>query len=166
MQKVKRKGFTLLEVIIALSLIALLSTLFIANLDKMFSSLSAKNPENTLSEVLNRAANLAQSTGEEIKLSYDEESNSLVLSAYVTDEPIEFYECSIEDMEITFEPVYPDIIDGSASTFYRAEEVDCIRFFPDATSSRVRITMKYNDSEYAVVFDNFSPIKVEKGDDD
>lgn len=166
MLKVERKGFTLLEVIITLSLIALLSSLFISNLDTLFNSVSRKNPEKTLVEVVNRASNLAQSRGEEIKLSFDEEANALILSAYLNDEPLESYGSSMEGLEVSFEPVYPKVIDGSESTFKMVEEVDCMRFYPDATSSKVRITLEYGNREYSVIFDTFSAMKLEDSDKD
>lgn len=71
-----KKGFSIIEVLIVLALIALVTGIFAVNFDVLLNSFSKKTPEKLLHEVIREARYQASYTHSEVALLYDKKAEA------------------------------------------------------------------------------------------
>jgi prepilin-type N-terminal cleavage/methylation domain-containing protein len=151
------RGFTLLEVLLAIVLVGSASVIFAVNMD----SILEKDP---LAE-LERSFVLAQTEGrmmafedrQSLELSWDDKANRFVLvdQSVVSSYEVEGLEDKDVDLEVSFffqEPSYRGDSFDKPSWY----EVESVVFFADATSAQFKVLLKEGVRERELVIEPFT----------
>ena len=103
-----RRGFTLIELIIVIALIALVGGLMVVNAEAILGGLGDEPAERTLQKAIREARFQAASLKAPAILRYDEETALLEISTDTGQDLVSFSTGSTEDApEITFEQILP-----------------------------------------------------------
>ena len=153
-------GFTLLEVLLAIAVIALVSGLAVFNADAVFSGFDDKPLPGILKKAVREARLLAAASKETVFLSFNAESsrfsivshNGGILESFPTG-----YDPEDESVEIRMYQILP----GTGFTFSRgiATEtrlVQRVGFHPDRSSTPFEVHLFYEETESRHRYDPFS----------
>jgi|GEM_PF-4171920 len=158
----KSRAFTLIEILICISLLAIILSLSVVSLEPMIAALKERSPETTLKASVKRAFEEASYLGKEVALSFDYEKKSIVLREYESAKTIcefEFSEKLKAEIEIIFIPIYPNSISkNSKVVFNMAKNLNALRFSPDGSMTPAQIILTDGFIESVFLCDGFSPI--------
>lgn len=150
------KGFTLLEVLLVLALLALVSTLVIANFDAIFRGFQGEPIEDTVQKAVVEARYLAAYQKEAVFLEYNPGNATLQITNAFGD-LFEEIPTKIDPatLEITFFPIRPQ--NGStALTPDTLTPISRIAFHPDSSSQPAAIQIEQDGEISTLIFDSFS----------
>ena len=135
------RGFTLIEILLVLALLALFATLFIPGVNSMLRDLDARGPDQLLSEAILSAREEALSSGRVVDLRYDVESRRLVWNnGAARGEPLPLG----ASLELLPMEVGGSILLGGELTEAQ-EPLRRVRFFPDGTCDAFRVRLRQPD---------------------
>ena len=154
---VKEKGFTIVEVLLALALIALIAGLFAANFDVLLSSIQEKRPEKQLYNAIREARKFAIQTHQPTYLSYNNEDGFIVYKDKIKKETLHQIQ-SEQDFELAFEPVPSEELarGGFRSSKKHSEKESEITFYPDGSSTPTVISLIEDGQSTKIKLDPFS----------
>ena len=161
-----RQGFTIIELVLVIAVIALSASLFIVNADKAIQMIGKESPTDVLFKSIRQARLLAVTGKTPIYLTYDRESGVFQLRDYTGDivkdypmgpENLEFVE-DVKLWPIESMPLQSNIRDSQE--FSVADRpIDAMHFTPNGISSFVAVEL-VNDPQIAdpdwILIDPFS----------
>lgn len=138
-----QKGFTIIEVLLALALMALVAGLFAVNFDVLLTSIGEKRPEKILHSAICEARYQALKEHTPMYLSFDEQSHSLVIFKDTIDKAIVAMPLK-EGIRVNFELIPPLMYKGGGfkEGTHSAKKEDQIAFYPDGSSQPVIVTLE------------------------
>ncbi|MDP1581489.1 MAG: prepilin-type N-terminal cleavage/methylation domain-containing protein [Candidatus Didemnitutus sp.] len=133
-----RAGFTLVEVLLVLALLALLAAVFIPGVNSILRDINARGPDQLLSEAMLAARHEALATGRVVELRYHTEARQLWWSETAPRaEPLP------AGMEVSFLPLASGSSILLGGQLAEAQEpLRRVRFFPDGTCDAFRVSLK------------------------
>ncbi|MGC9449886.1 MAG: prepilin-type N-terminal cleavage/methylation domain-containing protein [Oceanipulchritudo sp.] len=163
-----RRGFTLIELIIVIALIALIGGLVAVNAQAILRGLGEEPVDRILRKAVREARYQAASLKSPVQLAYDRESASLVLFSD-TGQTLESFRTVPEDSEdppdIEFEQILPvrglDSFDRHETT-----PIDAVVFRPDRSSTPFQVLIDSGNTFYTQRYDPFSAIVIEDSRND
>lgn len=157
-----RRGFTLIEIIIVIALIALVGALVAVNTDSILRGLGEEPTDRRLQTIIREARFQAASLKESVNLQYDEESGTLNAfsenGSLVASEDLAKLSDD-EYPEIEFEQILP--AQGLDSFRNETAPISQVVFRPDRSSTPFQVTISEGTSSYTLRYDPFSAIIVE-----
>lgn len=167
-RSLKKRAFTLLEVIVCIAIIAMLSGLVISDF-KSYMGIGKRPPQVVMLESFKRAKLLAYERGEQIELSFDEESQCFIFRSFATKEEIErvnIFSKSEKEMknesdnllgdikpktkvEFIIYPIYPKLYNTTNPEFEGLEKLSSIKFHTNSAMTPVYVELKVADSTVA-----------------
>ncbi len=133
------RGFTLIEILLVLALLALFGTIFVSGVTPMLRAMDSRGPEQLLNEAILGAREQALSSGREIELRYDAEKRHLVWhgagGVQVEELPLG------TSVELLPMEKGGSILLGGVLTEAQ-EPLRRVRFFPDGTCDPFRIRVR------------------------
>lgn len=156
-----RRGFTLIELIIVIALIALVGSLVVVNAQGILRGLGEEPVERILQKAIREARFHAASLKGETFLRYDEETGRLHVHDETGSTLASFNLQGKEDNYpgIEFEQILPAI---GLESFTDSETVgiDQIVFRPDRSSTPFQVKLKIGDASFSQRYDPFSSIVI------
>lgn len=158
--KRRRSGFTLIEIVLVLGLIALASSVFLVNFNAFNDRRGSTNPSDILRQAIRDARFQAAADRVVTKITYDEENGVLLLRPGERAYPLGASFGSTSRGEIRFYLLSPG--EGLSTPLETADSQlrsPCVQFAPDRSSSPfvVEIDSGQGNPE-RLVFDPFSSI--------
>ena len=157
-----RRGFTLIELIIVIALVALIGGLVVINAEAIFRGLGEEPVDRILRKAVREARFQAAYLKEPIRLSFDEEnsvfhltgSGGQGLATFKTGE-----EGTSEDIEVEFEQILPE--EGlNRNARQETVEIEAVIFRPDRSSTPFQVMIRQGNRPYTLQFDPFSDIVI------
>lgn len=141
-----KQAFTLIEILLVISLIALFSTLFVLNLDSLLRSSEIETLENEYWRAVDAAKSGAVFTQRPHFIEWNEDEHRFVVKADGVVESFEVESDTINadtPIEVRFEEVAPE----NSYVLIRGElvskrDIATVGFYPDGTCSPYVVTMK------------------------
>lgn len=131
------RGFTLIEVLLVLALLALFSALFIPGVNSILRQINERGPEQALAETVLAARGAALESGRTVTLTYDAERRALRAdNTAVTDLVIE------AGTQLTLLPPTTGAVILLGGQAVETGELRRIRFFADGTCDPFRIRLQ------------------------
>ena len=156
-----RRGFSLIELVLVIALIALAGGLIVVNAQAILGGLGEEPVERTLQKAIREARFQAASLKESAFLRYDEESGSLQIYSETGRELAAFQTTQSDDLpEVEFSQILPE--QGLSGT--SREEVvtiDQVVFRPDRSSTPFRVTIRQGAASFSLRYDPFSAIVID-----
>lgn len=157
-----RRGFTLIELVLVIALIAVAGTLVVANADALLRGLGSETAERTLQKAVQEARFLAASQRENTQLRFNRESGDLEilaedggrLAAFTLAPDVEG-----EVPEILFEQILP--AEGLQGAREQTVEIPSVAFRPDRSSTPFRARIGGGFNSFSQRYDPFSAIVIE-----
>lgn len=154
-----RRGFTLIELIIVIALIALVGGLVVINAQAILSGLGEEPVERTFQKAVREARFQAAYLKESTYLSYNEEEGVLEIISEtgksLASFPVET-DSGDDPPEITFDQILP----GEGLQRIRGDTipVDRLTFRPDRSSTPFEVTIETDARDFTQRYDPFSAI--------
>lgn len=156
-----RRGFTLIELIIVIALMAIAGTLVVANADALLRGLGSEAPEHTLQRAVQEARFLAASERDTTRLRYDEENGRLEIfsedGASLAAFPVAPDQGQIPT--ILFEQILP--AEGLQASREETAPLPSVVFRPDRSSTPFRVVIGSGNNRFSQRYDPFSAIVIE-----
>ena len=153
-------GFTLLEVLLALAVIALISGLAVINADAIFSGFDDKPLPEILKKAVRESRFLAATSKETVFLTFDSESSRFLIisrNGGVIQSLPTGYDPEDENIEIRLYQILPSTGTGSRRGFAaETRPVQRIGFYPDRSSTPFEVHLFYDETESRHRYDPFS----------
>lgn len=158
-----RRGFTLIELIIVIALVALVGGLVVINAEAIFRGLGEEPVERVLREAVREARFQAAYLKEPTQLAYDGETAVFLitgaggqsLASFPTSET-----ASPRDLDIQFEQILPE--EGlTRNARQNTTEIDAVTFRPDRSSTPFQVIIDQGPSPFTLRFDPFSDIVID-----
>ncbi len=131
------RGFTLIEVLLVLALLALFSALFIPGVNSILRQINERGPEQALAETILAARGAALESGRTVTLTYDAEHRALRAdNASVTDLVLE------SGSQLTLLPPTAGAVILLGGQAVETGELRRIRFFADGTCDPFRVRLQ------------------------
>ena len=143
-----RRGFTLVEILLTLALLALFATLFLPGVNSMVSAMNERSAEQQLAEAVLAARSEALETGRTVDLTFAAEPRQLRWGlADARAEPLP------SGATLEFLPMQAggSILLGGVLT-ENQEPLRRVRFFPDGTCEAFRIRLRESERAPARLF--------------
>lgn len=157
-----RRGFSLIEIVVVLALIAIAGTLVVVNAEGMLRGLGSEPNERIFQKAVREARFQAASLKENAFLSYDDESGMLSIFNEGGQLLAEFTisrDSSGKLTELVFEQLLPASGLDSFSN-EEAVEIQQVVFRPDRSSTPFRVTLRDNQDNFTLRYDPFSAIVI------
>ncbi len=132
-------GFTLIEILLVLALLALFSTLFIPGVNSILRQINERGPEQVLAETILAARGAALESGKTVTLTYDAERR--VLRA---DHPAVADLALETGHQLTLLPPTTGAVILLGGQAVETGELRRIRFFADGTCDPFRVRLQEN----------------------
>lgn len=162
-------GFTLIEVLLTVSLIALLSTLFVLNVGSLLRDGELETMENEYWRAVDAARTKSVFTQKPYFIEWDEGGQAFVVTSTDDVERFEVDTSAFGDVEVDvfFEEVAPE----NSYVLIRGElvgkrEIATVGFFPDGTCSPYTVTLKIADFETRFQMDPWTGARLVDPSDD
>ena len=164
------EGFTLIEMLLTISLIALFSSIFVLNIQSLLRSNDLDALENAFWDAVQEAKTQAVFDQRPRYLRFDEESRSFVVYASGSERrfQVDLEKLGEVALEVSFEQITPDnsyvLIAGKV---VERRETTTVGFFPDGTCTPFQARLKIDAYETAFQIDPWTGAQlVEAGDDE
>ena len=153
-----RRGFTLIELVIVLALIALVGGLVVINAQAILRGLGQEPVDRVLQKAVREARYQAAYLKESVYLSFDEEESALEVSSE-TGQSLARFPLEEDDGEIP-EIAFEQILPGTGLDRYRLETVPIsnVVFRPDRSSTPFEAVVEGKSQTFTQRFDPFSAI--------
>lgn len=156
-----RRGFTLIELIIVIGLIALIGGLITINAEAILRGLGDEPVDRILQKAVREARFQAAYLKESTRLRYDEERASFDIHS-VTGRGLASFPTGMEDdsLEIVFEQILPS---RGLFEVTREEtaEIEAVVFRPDRSSTPFQVIIDTGPVAFTQRYDPFSDIVIE-----
>lgn len=157
-----RRGFTLIEIIVTLGLVALVAGLMVLNVDSIMQGLAPRPLPDLLHKAVREARYQAASTKQTVLLRYDLDSAEFRLVGENGDElgRIEtHYDPTDRGVEVAFEQVLPT---RGLNNFSRTDNasIQAVRFRPDRSSTPFLARLRYDGTSSVHHYDPFSDLEL------
>ncbi len=130
-------GFTLIEILLVLALLALFSALFIPGVNSILRQINERGPEQTLAETVLAARGAALESGKTVTLTYDAERRALRAdNAAVSDLVFE------TGSQVALLPPATGAVILLGGQAVETDELRRIRFFADGTCDPFRVRLQ------------------------
>lgn len=153
-------AFTLIEIMLALSLMALLAGLAVVHAGNLLEGLGERPVAETLQQSVRHARFLAASLKEASYLRFDEETTDFLISnnrSVILGRIPTGYDPGDSAPSVTFYKLLPEMGIGPGSAFGRErKEVHRVTFHPDRSSTPFLAIIKNGDQETTHHYDPFS----------
>ena len=158
-----RRGFTLLELIIVIALIALVGSLIVVNAESMLRGLGEEPLERIFQKAVREARFQAASSKDPAYLMYDKEDGKLVIFNDAGQDLAEFVigkEGAKDNPEIEFEQILPA---SGLDSFGNEQtiEIKQVVFRPDRSSTPFLVSIREDSEGFTQKYDPFSAIIVD-----
>ncbi|MBX3751521.1 MAG: GspH/FimT family pseudopilin [Opitutaceae bacterium] len=131
------RGFTLIEILLVLALLALFSALFVPGVNSILRQINERGPEQALAEAILAARGAALESGRTVTLTYDDQKRTLRAdSPSVSDLVLE------AGSQLTLLPPTAGAVILLGGQAVETEELRRIRFFPDGTCDPFRVRLQ------------------------
>lgn len=156
-------GFSLIEIIIAVALVALISGMFILNLPGLTEGLGSRPLDEILQKSVRDARYHAALHKERVSLAFDEERGAFIVFSESGEELAERKSGYAEDdrVSVTFEQFLPYAGLNSGGRQDRVE-ISLVRFHPDRSSTPFVAILKIGNERSEHRFDPFSDLEIKR----
>lgn len=161
-----KKGFSLIEIIIVVALIALIGGLMAINAQSILRGLGEEPVEDLLRKAVREARFQAAYLKDSARLAWDEEESSFRITS-ATGSVISTFpvESNPEEVEITFEQILP--FEGlNRSRMSNTIEIGSVTFRPDRSSTPFQVRIEVGRDSFTQRYDPFSDIVIEDSRED
>lgn len=134
----RARGFTLVEVLLVVALIALFAAVFVPGVNSMLDAMNDRGPEQQLSEAILAARAEALETGREVELRFDPEQRQLVWGANAQRSEALPMGSAID--LLPFESGASILLGGQVAE--SIEPLKRVRFFRDGTCDSFRLRLR------------------------
>jgi prepilin-type N-terminal cleavage/methylation domain-containing protein len=158
-----RRGFTLIEFIIVIALIALVGGLVAVNAEAILRGLGEEPVDRILQKAVREARFQAAYLKQPTQLRFDEESAAFRV---ITRDGAALAEFTTgltgpsDRLRITFEQILPER-GLTAGTLEQTVEIDAVTFLPDRSSTPFQVLIDHERSPFTQRFDPFSDIVID-----
>ncbi|NDV62507.1 prepilin-type N-terminal cleavage/methylation domain-containing protein [Puniceicoccales bacterium CK1056] len=158
-----RHGFTLIELIIVIALVALVGGLVVVNAEAIFRGLGEEPVDRILRKAVREARFQAAYLKEPVQLRFDEESVAFLLTGESGQTLKDFstgLESSANELDVEFEQLLPEEgLNRNASP--DTVEIETVTFRPDRSSTPFQVIIDQDGRPYTLRFDPFSDIVID-----
>lgn len=161
-RKVRRGGFSLIEILVALALIALVSGLFVANLDTLLRELGPDPLDRQLHRAIQEARYQAAARKETVLLRYDGETATFFLTT-ASGVEVETRETGLDPRREPMELIFYQRLPGTGlrgSGRQERVEIEVIRFRPDRSSTPFSVELRLDGERTTLDYDPFSDLEL------
>lgn len=164
-----RRGFSLIELLIVIGLIAMVGGLVVINAQAILSGLGEEPVDRILQKAVREARFQAAYLKEPVRLRFDEESMAFTITGEAGNALGRFPTGLSESasLEITFEQILPE--EGLfRSNRLRTLEIPAVVFRPDRSSTPFQVTIEQDraSSGFTQRYDPFSDIVIDDSRED
>ncbi len=159
-------GFSLIEIIIAIALIALITGLFVANMPGLTDGLGARPLEDILQKSVRDARYQAALNKERVSLVFDPERSAFIVFSEANQELAsrESGYAEEDNVSVTFEQFLP--YEGLNSRGQQERiEIPLVRFHPDRSSTPFIAILNIENKRSEHRYDPFSDLEIKSEDD-
>ena len=157
-----RRGFSLIELIIVIALIALVGGMIVVNAEAMLRGLGEEPVERILHKAVREARFQAAYLKEPTQVRYDEETLSFVLDTQ-TGSRLNAWSTGLGEnssLDVIFEQILPQ--EGLTRVLNEETvEIPVVTFRPDRSSTPFQVTFDLGREEFTQRYDPFSDIVIE-----
>ena len=157
-----RRGFSLIEVVIVIALIAIVGSLVVINAEGMLRGLGREPNDRIFQKAVREARFQAASLKENTYLLYDSESGALNILNEAGQNLADFL-ITANSGDETPELILEQLLPSSGLNSFSREETSVIKqlvFRPDRSSTPFQVTMLDSGSEFTLRYDPFSAIVI------
>lgn len=137
------RGFTLVEVLLVLALLALFAAVFIPGVNSMLAQMNERGPEQLAGEAVVAARTEALETGRSVELAYDADKRQLVWGAAAVRSDALPAGVLLELLPV--ESGGTILLGGELTE--AQEPLKRVRFFPDGTCEPFRLRVKIGETK-------------------
>ncbi len=131
------RGFTLVEILLVLALLALLAAVFIPGVNSILREISSRGPEQIISETILAARGAALETGRTVELNYNGEERQFTWNAALPPpKPLP------AEIKLTLLPVETGNVVLLGGEMTETGDLKQVRFFPDGTCDPFRVQVQ------------------------
>lgn len=157
-----RRGFSLIELIIVIALVALVGSLVVINAQAILRGLGEEPVDRILQKAVREARFQAAYLKEPVRLRFDEESRAFeILNA--AGSRLQTFPTGLPEnttVEILFEQILPE--EGLSGTRrLETAEIPAVTFRPDRSSTPFQVTLDFGAHDFTQRYDPFSDIVID-----
>lgn len=160
-----KKGFSLLEIIVVIALIAMISGLVAVNYSSIIRSFTQPSIEKSVAKALREARHQASILKDTVALRYNAQKQNFVISNRANEVLIEIasgFDPEKTKVEIRFLPLLPQKFDETEwHWIVGGEAIDAVLFSPEGVSTPFGITINTPNEHATYFFDPFSSRVIE-----
>ncbi len=156
-RSVGRGGFTLLEMLLAIALVAIAGSMFLVSVDSLGRSSPADEFEGAFWRAMAQARERALATRREVELGWDDESRSFVIgdSAGTSAVPVE---AASEGADSAYSATFSEEVAANDFILVRGalvtrRPVPAVRVFPDGSCQSFAVEFSLGEQKHLVVID-------------
>ena len=166
LQGTVRRGFSLIEIIIVLGIIALIGGLFALNFDLLLKTFDTKSPEKFIHETIRSARYWANLKNEPILLQYDTNEKACLITTRNNELVEKITNESGFDIEMILQNNLIQTRDGFHENKLKNEfkPIPFATFNTDLSSTPIEFIITQKNSTYSLWVDPFSSVIIDKTD--